>query len=296
MVSVSTTTDRRDGVTLVTARLEGAGVAQRVRLRNQLEGPVWPPRRNGVPEGGWTEGCYEAVVPADETVAVGYASPAPPTDDPLEIAEQTIVDDYDHPEVAAAVDDADHDKTVTPADALRKLGDPSPPRDAIPTPFDDGSDGSIGSDQQAGPQVASTDATQQETDDASRLDMDADRNLEPERPARDREPVQGAQVQGVPAQASAGQGMPGPAPPAVHGWLDAVEERIETAERLAAADTLPEATEAVRAAGGLAEAEALVETLQDEEAALEAIASRADRLAQRSAESDVPLATYDRLA
>lgn len=82
----------------------------------------------------------------------------------------------------------------------------------------------------------------------------------------------------------------------VHGWLDAVEDRVETAERLAAADTVPEATEAVREAGSLADAAALVERLDREGEALDRLASRADRLAERTAETDVPLATFERLA
>lgn len=279
MVSLSATTDRWDGVTLVTARLQGAGVAQRVRLANRLDGPVWPPRRNGVPEEGWKEGSYETVVPADQTVAVGYASPAPPTDDPLQIAEQTIVDQRD-----------DHEAT-TPADVLRELGDPSPPRDAVPIPITEESDGSTQADLAAGPQGTSNGGPPKDGDDADRLSGDPARDPESTRPARAWEPVRG-----VPGQEMQAQETPCQAPAAVHGWLDTVEERVETAERLAAADTLPEATEALRAAGSLAQAEDLVETLQDEEATLEAIASRADRLAQRSTESDVPLATFERLA
>jgi len=65
MVSLTCDADHRDGVTLVTVRLDGAGVAQRVRLTNRLDGPVWPPRRRGVPAEGWNDDCFETVVPAD---------------------------------------------------------------------------------------------------------------------------------------------------------------------------------------------------------------------------------------
>jgi len=63
-------------------------------------------------------------VPADGVVAVGYASPAPPVDAPVAVVDREIVDE-------GAIGES-----VTAADAIRELGDPSPPRDAVPVPVD----------------------------------------------------------------------------------------------------------------------------------------------------------------
>jgi len=128
MVSLTCSTRATGGVTLVHARLDGAGVTHRVRLANRLDGPVWPPRREGVPEAGWHGDRFETVVPADGTVAVGYASPAPPTESPLEIVERDACTGND------GRDEPRRDDTVTPSGVLRDLGDPSPPRDAVPIP------------------------------------------------------------------------------------------------------------------------------------------------------------------
>lgn len=245
MVSLTCATDRRDGVTLVTARLAGSGGSQRVRLANRLDGPVWPPRRHGVPEAGWDEECFETVVPAGAAVAVGYASPAPPTDSPLAVVERE------------AVEESASEESATPADALRELGDPSPPRDAIPIPIDDSPDASTHPDQSVGAQPKQSRSHQDRT----------------------------------PTQRSNGQ-----VPASVESWLDDVEERVARAEQLAAAETVPEATAALREAGSLEDAEALVETLQQDADALEPVASRAARLADRTAAADVPLATLERLA
>lgn len=238
MVSLTCATDHRDGVTLVTARLEGSGVVQRVRLANRLDGPVWPPRRQGIPEAGWDEGCFETVVPADGTAAVGYASPAPAIDSPLAVVDREVVD----------VDT--EEGSVTPADALRDLGDPSPPRDAVPITIGDSPDSS----------EQSTRTFAEESEQASTRQLDS------------------------------------PVPETVEAWLDDVEERVATAERLAAAETVPEATAAMSEAGSLEAAETLVETLRRDADALESVARRAERLAERTAAADVPLATFERIA
>lgn len=53
---------------------------------------------------------------------------------------------------------------------------------------------------------------------------------------------------------------PDGAPEGVRSWLDRVERRVATAERLAAADDLPAATRAVASVGGLAGLESLAGT------------------------------------
>ena len=241
MVSLTCSTQVADGVTLVTARLDGGPVPQRVRLANRLDGPVWPPRREGVPEEGWNGDGFETVVPTDGTVVLGYASPAPPVDAPLAFDEREV-----HSEERT-------DGSVSPADAIRALGDPSPPRDAIPIPVDErGEDGDDGEDDEDG-----------EVGDVS------DPAIDPNAVA---------------------------APNAVEAWLDAVEERVTTAERLASAETVPAVTDALREAGSLADAEGLVEDLRTDADALETASRRTERLAARADDVDVPLATLERLA
>ncbi|NHX37147.1 MULTISPECIES: DUF7857 domain-containing protein [Halolamina] len=102
-------------VTLVHARLRNERATdRRVRLRNRLDGPVLPPRRHGVPEAGWDREGTTAVVPAGESVALGYACPAPEADPPVVVDDVTAAD-------APASDD-------TPETAVRELGDHRPPR------------------------------------------------------------------------------------------------------------------------------------------------------------------------
>ncbi|WP_135303429.1 DUF7857 domain-containing protein [Haloarcula amylovorans] len=121
MVSFDCTTTRHDGVTLVTAQLREIAEPTRVQVRNRLDGPVWPPRRQGTPEAGWTDSGFEAVV-GPGSHALGYATPAPPADPAAELLDATAAPD------AVPIDD----RTETAADVVRELGDPSPPADAVP--------------------------------------------------------------------------------------------------------------------------------------------------------------------
>jgi len=273
MVSLTCDADHRDGVTLVTVRLDGAGVAQRVRLTNRLDGPVWPPRRRGVPAEGWNDDCFETVVPADGVVAVGYASPEPPVDAPVAVVDREIVDE-------GAIGES-----VTAADAIRELGDPSPPRDAVPVPVDHSPDPS---------EQANQSSTDQATDGHSPPPA-GDGASVPEPEPTDR-PARSDQRSAAKTDQNPGEQSVNGVPAAVGGWLDEVDERLATAEQLAAAETVPEATAGMRAAGGLDGAEALVERLQQERQALESVADRADELAERTAAVDVPLETLERIA
>lgn len=108
-----------DDVTLV-CLLVTATRAERVRVENCLDGPVWPPRRQGVPEEGWDENGFEGVVDAGDRLVLGYASPAVPADPPARIS---------------AAEPADEDRgseTPSAREVVRTLGDPRPPRDAVP--------------------------------------------------------------------------------------------------------------------------------------------------------------------
>lgn len=126
MVELSCHTARPGGVTLVAVRLdnrvEAPGVeAHRVRLVSQVDGPTWPPRIEGVPAAPWDGDAAEVVVPTGQVGSLGFASPAPPVEPPVEIES-----------VEPAEDGASSDRSpATAADVLRVLGDPAPPRDAV---------------------------------------------------------------------------------------------------------------------------------------------------------------------
>lgn len=116
MVSLDCAHETVDGVTLVEVRLESDG-RERVTLEPTHDGPIWPPRRQGVPEQGWHEDGWTGVVSGDEPVALGYATPAEPADPPVRIADRgPAPDEHDAP---------------GPRAVLRALGDPRPPRDAV---------------------------------------------------------------------------------------------------------------------------------------------------------------------
>jgi hypothetical protein len=105
-------------VTLVTVDLRNPSPVDRhVRVSNRLDGPVLPPKRAGVPESGWTEGGFAGVVPATGRRTLGYACPAPAARPPVSVVDEGRADGTD-------VD--------TAAVAIRELGDPRPPGDAIP--------------------------------------------------------------------------------------------------------------------------------------------------------------------
>lgn len=143
------------GVSLVTCVVENpTRTPRRARIANRLDGPVQPPRREGVPEAGWDDGGFEGVIAAGETRPLGYASPAPPDDPAVELvwterAGTTECDagpgfrgqstpEYqaipeDHATEDHATEDHPTETQATPESVVRALGDARPPADAIPT-------------------------------------------------------------------------------------------------------------------------------------------------------------------
>lgn len=105
-------------VTLVTVDLRNPSpVDRRVRVSNRLDGPVLPPKRAGVAESGWGEEGFSGVVPAEGRRTLGYACPAPARRPPVSVVDE------------GRTDGEEADATAT---AIRELGDPRPPSDAIP--------------------------------------------------------------------------------------------------------------------------------------------------------------------
>lgn len=234
MVTFECTCARRDGVTLVTARVAGLSEPTRITVANRLDGPVWPPRHRGRPERGWDDDGFEAVLCAG-THALGYASPATPVDPPAELVDV-------EPAPAATPTAA---RTDTPEDVLRELGTPAPPADAVP---------------------AAADRSHGRTDNAEPTPSDR----------RDRT------TRALPAD--------------VEAWFATLSRRVDRAEALADADSLDEATAAVRDAGGLAGVREVADRAAADERALRTLAARAERLARRRADATVPAETLARLA
>lgn len=113
--------ERRDGVSLVELYLT-SDATEDVRVEIAHDGPVWPPRRQGVPESGWDDDVWTGTVGPDDPVVLGYATPAEVGDDPARVAD-------------AEPSTADADSTdPTPRELVRTLGDARPPRDAVPEP------------------------------------------------------------------------------------------------------------------------------------------------------------------
>jgi|AntRauTorcE11898_2_1112593.scaffolds.fasta_scaffold01366_8 hypothetical protein len=136
------------GVSLVTARLRNERATDRqVRLENCLDGPILPPRRNEVPEAGWDRDGVTTVVPAGNSVALGYACPAPESTPPVAIDS-----------VGPAGDDEETDAVA----AVRELGDHRPPREVLAASDESGElDGPTGTEMKT---------TASETDHAPDID------------------------------------------------------------------------------------------------------------------------------
>lgn len=94
MVEIDCEQARREGVTFVTATVTNTRTTpQTVRLESRLDGPTWPPRRDGVTAPEWGGNVWKATVEPGHCRGVGFASPATPTEPPLEILEVARVSD-----------------------------------------------------------------------------------------------------------------------------------------------------------------------------------------------------------
>lgn len=268
MVHLETATHRAGDVTLVECRLE-SDAPRHVRVVNRLAGPVWPPRRRGVPAEGWDGDGVTVTV--DGRVGVGYATPAPPAAPPAAITavrepDETGERSSDEPAFEAAVE-----VTATPAGVVRELSDPRPPRDAIPTSDAPDSSGRVPTEHEERERAVDT-----RPPGANEPSIEA-------RPSDEAEPPVNAD-------------RPDEAGAAVDEWLSDLECRIELLEGVAAATTLPEATTAVAAAGGLDAVESLAATAEADAERLDRFARRAEMLAGRATATEPDLATLRRLA
>lgn len=283
MVTIETTADRRDGVTLVTATVTDEAAPTRVTVESRLDGPVWPPRRQGTPAAGWEENGggahgieekdgvtgFEGVVPADGRLAIGFATPGEPRDPPVAVTTVEPADGAD-------------DELATPAAVLRGLGDPSPPSLIE-------ADRSSNDDPAVAPPAESDGNDDGEVDDSRESpdrDSTADGDNETKRPKTiDRQATTASSV------SDPGQ----PLPPVLADWLATAERRIERGERLEATASIEDATAALRQSGGVAGARALDGRLRTDAEQLRTLATRAQALADRAESATVATDALDRL-
>ncbi|GCF13661.1 hypothetical protein Harman_15960 [Haloarcula mannanilytica] len=258
MVTFDCRAKRVDGVTLVTATVGDIAAPTRITVRNCLDGPLWPPRQQGVPEAGWSEEGFEGVV-GPGTHALGYATPAPPADQPAELVG-----------AEPASEDAPADERLDSEDAVvRELGDPAPPADAVPA----GEPGEAAAAEGRQPDIPSVEGGDRQADRQPAVVQPSGRS-----------------------RAASGRRSEQQLPAAVSQWLDTVARRVDRAERLDGADSLSAATAAVRAADGLSGVRAVATRGAADERMLRALARRAEQLADRRAAATVPTETLSRLA
>jgi hypothetical protein len=84
-------------------------------------------------------------------------------------------------------------------------------------------------------------------------------------------------------------------PEAVTDWLDAVECRLDAADRLASADSVSEANAAITAVGETADILALREQLRADRRTLTRVRARCEALSERTATVEIPVDTLSRL-
>ena len=117
MVEVDWETDRREGVTFVTAIITNTQTTtQQVRLESRLDGPTWPPRRDGMVVPEWRGDVWEGAVEPGRRRGVGFASPATPREPPLEVLEVSRIDT---------------ERTTTPEAVLAELDRWAPTADVL---------------------------------------------------------------------------------------------------------------------------------------------------------------------
>jgi hypothetical protein len=257
-VQLDCETTTLDEVTLVTVQLHNdTPVARRVQLQNRLDGPVMPPRTDGVPEAGWDDDGYQTVVPAESTVAVGYACPAPECDPPVVVTADERASDDDEARRSSALS-----SSPPPEAVVRRLGRATPPRDAVPTSH-------TGS--RCTTPVSSVDPAGQPTPSDTSED----------------DPDESAVASGSPADTAV--------PEAVVDWFTTVETRIDRADRLTD-PSVSTATTVLAEVGGLAAVDGLQQTVDADADRLRAVAERAETLADHAEATDVSLSALRRLA
>jgi len=110
MVRVETSTNRRAGVTFVTARVTNTrSTPQTVRMRSDVDGPMSQPRTGDGLSPEWTEDTWQATILPGQTRGMGFATPVEPAGSPTEIVSVSRMENYEqatrNEEVLAELDE-----------------------------------------------------------------------------------------------------------------------------------------------------------------------------------------------
>lgn len=258
MATLDWHTTSADGVTFVELLVESE-TTETVRVENCLDGPVWPPRRQGVPATGWSDDGFEGTVGPTNRLVVGYASPADPADPPARLVHtESEADDSSYP---------------TPASVVRALGDPTPPREAVPRPDESDLAAESAGNRQAG-----------EFADRRIADVPASQ-------------TEGQNAQADPVEEQTTTRSPDTEfPPAVTSHLGAVQERVEMGEQLSRPTTPSQANAALDAVGGPEDGARLQQQLAADRDVLRRLADQCETLAARIESVDVPVELLARVA
>ncbi len=116
-------TNQVSGVTLVSVILKNtAPIKRRVKVVNELDGPILMPLTNGTPEIGWNQTGYTTVMASGVKCSVGYACPC-----------LTSIETNDTADIVKIVTEPSTTQRAPAAvkHAIRTLGAARPPADAI---------------------------------------------------------------------------------------------------------------------------------------------------------------------
>jgi len=269
-MNLAWTVERDSGVSLVRCRVHNeSAVPRRVRIESQLDGPVLPPRRAGIPETGWDEAGVTFRLEPDERRALGFAALAEPVEPPVEVVRSSVVDaDGAHAKSgseAIGSESERHDQTAESVeDAIRTLAEHRPPRGAVAAETATDATGTEETEESEPEEKRGCDnsgGTDSRSHDPRAVDSNHD-------PSRD-DPID--------------------------EWFTAVSHRIERAERMTDAD-LSTATDIVESAGGVSEVTALDERVTADSERLREISERASALATRAEAVDTPVEALERLS
>ena len=85
-MKVETECRRENGITLVKGAVTNTrSTLHTVRLESTLDGPTWPPKRDGVVRPEWRDGVWEATIRPGDTLGIGFASSGDPRSPALEV-------------------------------------------------------------------------------------------------------------------------------------------------------------------------------------------------------------------
>jgi hypothetical protein len=298
-VNVEWTTRRAGERTLVEVTLTSERPRE-VRVEPTGEPTLYPPRTDGVVDAGWDEEGFEGCV--DGRRGLGFATGDPPGDPPVRV-------DWGGPPTDDGGFEGHSEVPTVEASAdgvVRTLSEPRPPEDAVPVrPATDpgsgdrpavdrdGTDGEAASDGR-GAGVGSRGDGRAGADEEATGERDGPTSGGESASSE----VDATEPDGA-DPAPGGRDPPGTGPGTnddPSAGLDALERRVALAERLAGAETLGAAGEAVATAGGLAGVRALEGELARDRERLRTLAARVDRLEERARRVEVPTATLARIA